>query len=141
LNGKQQFSCGASPRRGGAALISMPVAKAADRLGRKPILLVGLGAVSVRAVLFSIVSDPWILLPIQLLDGLSAAVIGVMMPLVIADLTCGTGRYNLAQGFCGNRNRDPASPTRLSLRPSASARMMKAKTIAMAEDEDVERGC
>jgi MFS family permease len=41
------------------------------------------------------------LLPIQLLDGVSAAVIGVMMPLVIADLTRGTGRYNLAQGFAG----------------------------------------
>jgi MFS family permease len=84
-----------------AALIAMPVAKAADRLGRKPILLLGLGAVSVRAALFSFVSDPRILLPIQLLDGLSAAVIGVMMPLVIADLTRGTGRYNLAQGFAG----------------------------------------
>jgi MFS family permease len=70
-------------------------------LGRKPILLLGLGAVSVRAALFSFVSDPRILLPIQLLDGLSAAVIGVMMPLVIADLTRGTGRYNLAQGFAG----------------------------------------
>ena len=30
-----------------------------------------------------------------------AAVVGVMMPLVIADLTRGTGRYNLAQGFAG----------------------------------------
>lgn len=40
-------------------------------------------------------------MPIQLLDGLSAAVIGVMMPLVIADLARGTGRYNLAQGTAG----------------------------------------
>jgi MFS family permease len=36
-----------------------------------------------------------------LLDGLSAAIIGVLTPLVIADLTRGTGRYNLAQGAAG----------------------------------------
>jgi MFS family permease len=38
---------------------------------------------------------------IQPLDGVSAAVIGVMMPLVVADLMRGTGRYNLAQGYAG----------------------------------------
>src|SRR5439155_7133870 len=84
-----------------AALMAMGVAKTADQWGRKPILLLGLGAVSVRATLFSVISNPWILLPIQLLDGFSAAVVGVMMPLVVADLTRGTGRYNLAQGFAG----------------------------------------
>jgi hypothetical protein len=65
-------------------------------------LLIGLGAVSIRAALFSLVTNAWVLMPIQLLDGLSAAAIGVMMPLVIA----GTGRYNLAQGFCWNRDGD-----------------------------------
>src|SRR5262249_6743473 len=57
--------------------------------------------VGLRALLFAAITDPWGLLPVQLLDGLSAAVVGVMMPLVIADLTQGTGRYNLAQGFAG----------------------------------------
>ena len=33
-----------------------------------------------------------------MLGGITAAVIGVLTPLVIADLTRGTGRYNLAQG-------------------------------------------
>jgi MFS family permease len=36
-----------------------------------------------------------------LLDGLTAAVFGVMVPLIIADLTRGTGRFNLAQGVIG----------------------------------------
>lgn len=84
-----------------AALVAGRIAHKADSLGRKPLLLIGLGAVTVRAILFAIVSDPWILLPIQILDGLSAAVIGVMTPLVIADLMRGTGRYNLAQGYAG----------------------------------------
>jgi MFS family permease len=84
-----------------AALIAMKIAGLADDWGRKPILIVGLGLVGLRALLFAAITDPWILLPVQLLDGLSAAVVGVMMPLVIADLTQGTGRYNLAQGFAG----------------------------------------
>ena len=84
-----------------AALVAMRIAGLADDRGRKPILILGLAAVGVRAVLFAVISNPWALLPVQLLDGLSAAVIGVMMPLVIADLTRGTGRYNLAQGFAG----------------------------------------
>jgi MFS family permease len=84
-----------------AALIAMKIAGMADDWGRKPILILGLGLVGVRALLFAVITDPWVLLPVQLLDGLSAAVVGVMMPLVIADLTQGTGRYNLAQGFAG----------------------------------------
>ena len=84
-----------------AALIATRVGREADALGRKPLLLVGLGAVAVRAMLLAVVSAPWGLLPIQLLDGLSAAIIGVMTPLVVADLMRGTGRYNLAQGFAG----------------------------------------
>ena len=37
----------------------------------------------------------------QLLDGVTAAVFAVMVPLVIADLTRGTGHFNLGQGIVG----------------------------------------
>jgi sugar phosphate permease len=36
-----------------------------------------------------------------LLDGISGAVLGVLTAVVIADLTSGTGRFNLAQGIVG----------------------------------------
>jgi predicted MFS family arabinose efflux permease len=36
-----------------------------------------------------------------LLDGVSAAVFAVMVPLVIADATRGTGHFNLGQGIVG----------------------------------------
>jgi MFS family permease len=39
---------------------------------------------------------------IQLLDGISAAVLGVMFPLVVADITRGTGRFNLGLGLVGS---------------------------------------
>ena len=47
------------------------------------------------------ISNPLMLLAIQALDGISAAVLGVLTALVVADITGGTGRFNLAQGIVG----------------------------------------
>jgi MFS family permease len=38
---------------------------------------------------------------VQILDGITAAVLGVMVPLIIADITRGTGHFNLGQGIVG----------------------------------------
>jgi MFS family permease len=85
-----------------AQLIMLPVALAvgrtADRVGRKPILLIGFAVLPVRALLYTFSnSAPW-LIGVQLLDGVGAGIFGAITPLVIADLMRGTGRYNLAQG-------------------------------------------
>jgi MFS family permease len=85
-----------------AQLIMLPAAlavgRAADRLGRKPILLIGFAVLPIRALLYTFSdSTPW-LIGVQLLDGVGAGIFGAITPLVIADLTRGTGRYNLAQG-------------------------------------------
>jgi MFS family permease len=45
--------------------------------------------------------DPPLLICIQLLDGVSGSTLGVLTALIVADLTQGTGRFNLAQGFVG----------------------------------------
>jgi MFS family permease len=72
-----------------------------EKHGRKPLLLIGIGVVAVRAVLFAFVTDYPLIIAIQLLDGISGSIIGVMTVLVITDLTAGTGRFNLAQGVIG----------------------------------------
>ena len=54
-----------------------------------------------RALLLAMTADPPLLVGLQLLDGISGAVIGVLTALVIADLTRGTGHFNLAQGIIG----------------------------------------
>jgi hypothetical protein len=69
--------------------------------GRRPLLLIGFGALPIRALLFSVITDPVLLVGVQLLDGVSGTVLGVPQALVIADLTRGTGRFNLAQGLVG----------------------------------------
>ena len=83
------------------ALVSPAVGWAADRFGRRPLLLLALGALPVRASLLAVVRDPAGIVMIQLLDGVSAAGLGVLMPLVAADLTRGTNRFNLCMGALG----------------------------------------
>jgi len=83
------------------AIIAAWVARRAEDWGRKPLLLAGFAVLPLRALLFAVAPGPWYLVAIQGLGGLTAAVIGIMTPLVIADVTRGTGRYNLAQGAAG----------------------------------------
>jgi len=52
-------------------------------------------------LLFAVTTNPLLLIGIQLLDGISGSVLGVLTALIVADLTQGTGRFNLAQGFVG----------------------------------------
>jgi MFS family permease len=83
------------------AAFSPWVGRQAERWGRRPLLIAGFAALPVRGLLFATVSDPYLLVAVQLLDGLTGAVLAVMVPLTIADLTQGTGRFNLTQGLVG----------------------------------------
>jgi MFS family permease len=83
------------------AALSPWVGRKAQVWGRRPLLLLGFAATPVRAGLIAITADPYQLVLIQALDGISAAVLGVLATLVIADVTRGTGRFNLAQGMVG----------------------------------------
>jgi MFS family permease len=71
-------------------------------LGRRPLLLLGFGALSARGALLALVSSPYTLVAVQVLDGISATVLAVLVPLIIADVTRGTGHFNLAQGAVGS---------------------------------------
>jgi MFS family permease len=83
------------------AVFSPAVGRWAQRWGRRPILLIGFMALPVRGVLFVVITDPYWLVAVQVLDGVCAAVFGVLVPLTIADIARGTGRFNLAQGIVG----------------------------------------
>ena len=83
------------------AVFSPWVGRQAERWGRRPLLIAGFAALPVRGLLFATVSDPYLLVAVQLLDGLTGAVLAVMVPLTVADLTKGTGRFNLTQGLVG----------------------------------------
>ena len=85
------------------AAISPWVGRAAGRVGVRMLLVVAMGALPLRAGLLAVVGGwgPVPVVLVQLLDGLSAAGLGVLLPLVVADLTRGTGRFNLVMGALG----------------------------------------
>ncbi len=85
-----------------AQLVMVPVAMLvgakADVWGRKPIFLAGFLILPIRGVLYTLSDDPYWLVSVQTLDGIGAGIFGALFPLVVADLTRGTGRFNVSQG-------------------------------------------
>jgi MFS family permease len=77
------------------------IGRRAQIWGRRPMLLIGFAALPIRGILFASVTNPQLLVVVQLLDGVTAAVLSVMVPLVVADLTRGTGHFNLGLGIVG----------------------------------------
>jgi len=70
----------------------------ADRWGRKPLLLLAFAATTLRAFLYGLNANPWFVVGVQSLDGIASGIFAVLLVVVVADLTKGTGRFNLAQG-------------------------------------------
>src|SRR5215831_9723735 len=83
------------------AMLAPWAGRVAATWGRRPLLLLGIAAVPIRSGLFALTTDPILLVIIQTLDGFSGATLGVLTALIVADLTNGTGRFNLAQGLVG----------------------------------------
>ncbi|MCP4616025.1 MAG: MFS transporter [Bradyrhizobium sp.] len=83
------------------ALMSPTVGRKAQAWGRRPILLIGFSALAIRGVLFATVTDPFLLVAVQVFDGITAAVFAVMVPLIVADVAFGSGHFNLALGIIG----------------------------------------
>jgi MFS family permease len=83
------------------ALLSPWVGRSAQLSGRKWLLILGWGALPVRGLLLAVLPGAWPLILGQAVSGLSAAVFGVMLPLLAADLTLGTSHFNLCMGMLG----------------------------------------
>lgn len=83
------------------AVMSPWTGSRAQTWGRRPLLLVGIGALVARSVLLAFVHDAHLLPIIQVLDGISASVFGVLVPLIVVDVTYGSGHFNVAQGIVG----------------------------------------
>ena len=83
------------------ALVSPWTGRAAEAWGRRPILLLGFCALPIRGILLACTTDPYLIVAIQLFDGLGAAVFGVLFPLIVADITRDTGHYTTSLGLGG----------------------------------------
>lgn len=83
------------------AALSPYMGRLAERRGRRTVLLLGFAALPVRGLLLSVLISPLGVIAAQALDGVGGAVLGVMLPLVAADVTRGTNRFNLCLGLFG----------------------------------------
>jgi MFS family permease len=85
-----------------AQVVMVPVAylagAKADLWGRKPIFLVGFAGLAARGFLYTLSDNSYWLVGVQLLDGVGAGVFGALFPLVVQDVTHGTGRFNISLG-------------------------------------------
>ena len=85
-----------------AQLVMVPVAlfagSLADRSGRRKLLLVAFAVLPIRALLSAMIDDPYWLIAAEILDGVASGIVGVAVPVVVADLTWGSGRTQTALG-------------------------------------------
>jgi MFS family permease len=85
-----------------AQFVMIPIAfltgRLADPWGRKPLFLIGFAVLTLRGILYTLGKSSLYLLAVQSLDGVGAAIFGVLWVIIISDLAKGTGRFNLLQG-------------------------------------------
>lgn len=79
--------------------IGLAVGRWAPRLSRKPLFLIAFGVLPLRGLLYLVVHSPTGLMALQVLDGIGAGIFGVMLTLMVSDLTRGSGHFNLALGL------------------------------------------
>ncbi len=77
------------------------VGRLADRVGRRPLLILGWVVMTVRLVLLSIVDNPWQVLAIQILDGLAQALFAILAATWVMDRLLDPARAGEAQVLVG----------------------------------------
>ncbi len=83
-------------------LVVRPVGKLADRVGRKPLLLLGWSAMTLRLALIALAQSPEQILFVQALDGLAQGLFGVLAAAWVTDRFADARRAGEAQVLVGS---------------------------------------
>ncbi|HWK47210.1 MAG TPA: MFS transporter [Stellaceae bacterium] len=83
------------------ALLSPTIGRLAESHGRRAVLLLGFVTLPLRGLLFAGITDPFVVVAIQMIDGIASASFGVMVPLVTSDIAGRSGHFNLSLGAVG----------------------------------------
>ncbi len=79
-------------------LMAVICGRTADSWGRKPLFILAFAILPIRGLLYTLYDEPAFLVAVQGLDGVANGIFGVLFLLITADLTKGSGHFNLAQG-------------------------------------------
>jgi len=78
--------------------MALLVSKRGDQWGRKPLMVAAFVVLPVRGLLFVFAGNPGEVIAVQALDGIGAGLQGALFAIMVADLTRGSGRFNVAFG-------------------------------------------
>ncbi|MGE0214050.1 MAG: MFS transporter [Parvibaculaceae bacterium] len=78
--------------------VALAAARVADRSGYWWLVVLALAVLPVRGLIAGYWTDPWAVIPVQVLDGVGAGLLGVATPGLVAQLLRGTGHVNAGLG-------------------------------------------
>ncbi len=78
--------------------MALLAARIAERVGYAPLLIAALVALPIRSIVAASTPQAWIAIPVQMLDGVGAGILGVVTPALVARILRGTGRFNVGLG-------------------------------------------
>ncbi|GEQ78169.1 MFS transporter [Comamonas testosteroni] len=85
-----------------AQLVMIPMAlgagRYASRHGYRPLIMVALMVLPVRGIMAGFWESPWVVIPVQVLDGIGAGLLGVALPGLVSSILRGTGHINAGLG-------------------------------------------
>jgi len=81
--------------------VAIAAGRAAGRVNPAWLLLAACAVLPVRGVLAALAQHPVWLVPVQILDACGAGTLGVVVPILVADYTWGSGRTQTALGAVG----------------------------------------
>lgn len=85
-----------------AQLVMIPVALLAGRFATRhgywPLVMAALVALPLRGLVAAAWVSPWALIPVQVLDGIGAGLLGVALPGLVASILHGSGHVNVGLG-------------------------------------------
>ena len=92
-------ACTVLVAQGTMILTALWAASIAPRRGYGPALFCALIALPVRGLIAGFWQSPWNIVPVQILDGVGAGIMGVVTPGMVALLLRGSGHINLGLGM------------------------------------------
>jgi MFS family permease len=80
-------------------LVSYSLGFILPKMRRKPLIIIAFSFLILRALLYIPIKNGYVLLCLQVLDGMASGIYSIVIIVIISELGSGTGRFNFLQGL------------------------------------------